>query len=121
MTKEEVESYLAKIRATIAESEAAISQAELRIAETDRLLEKEGLTREQALAMKPTREQLVAVNEELERRGLGKLDFDDEEFDAYPELGRKTEPNPSAEFLSNDEELENRKRKFTTMMQNCRL
>ena len=62
MTKEEVGSYLTKIRKTISESEAVIAQAELRIAETDRLLEKEGLTREQVLAMKPTREQLVAVN-----------------------------------------------------------
>ena len=122
MTKEEVEVYLKKIRQTIAESEAVVAQAELRIAETDRMLEREGITREQALAMKPTREQLLAVNEELERRGLARLELDDgEEADAFPELGRKAEPNPSAEFVTSDEELENRRRKFTTLMQNYRL
>lgn len=120
MEKEEVEEYLAKIRKTISESESAIQQAELRIAETDKMLEEQGLTREQVRAMKPTAEQIALVNEELERRGFGRLP-EDEEADDFSELGKKSEPNPSPEFVSNDAELENRKRKFTTMMQHYRL
>ena len=45
----DVQAYLARIRKTIAESENLVSQAELRIAETDRMLESQGLTREQVL------------------------------------------------------------------------
>ena len=68
--KDDLDEYLARIRKTIAESEALVSQTELRMRETDRLLESQGLTREQVLAMRFTREQKLAVNEELKRRGL---------------------------------------------------
>ena len=41
----DVQAYLARIRKTIADSERLISKAELRMAETDRMLEQQGLTR----------------------------------------------------------------------------
>ena len=41
----DIEAYLARIRKTIADSNAMVSQVELRIAETDRLLAEQGLTR----------------------------------------------------------------------------
>ena len=76
MTSDEkdVETYLARIRKTIEESEKLISQTELRIAETDRLLESQGLTREQVMAMRFSEAQLDAANEELRRRGMTPLE-----------------------------------------------
>ena len=74
----EVESYLAMIRKTIADSERLVSQAELRIAETDRMLEQQGLTREQVLGMQFSDAQLAAANAELERRGLAPMAADEE-------------------------------------------
>lgn len=46
LSSAETEAYLARIRETIKKSELLIEQAELRIRETDRLLEEQGLTRE---------------------------------------------------------------------------
>ena len=118
MKKEEVEDYLAKIRKTISESEALVEQAERRIAETDELLERFGVTREQLRQMKPTPEQLRLVNEELARRGLERIEPLEE---TYPELAKVGETDPAAEFRTGEEELENRKRKFSSMMQGIRL
>ena len=67
-SKQEMDAYLARIRKTIADSRNLVSQAELRIAETDRMLEQHGLTREQVMAMKFSDAQLEAVNDELSRR-----------------------------------------------------
>ena len=124
MTQNEMKEYLAKIRKTVARSEAMIEQAERRVAETDRLLEEQGITREQLRNIRPTPEQVEAVNEELMRRGfepLEPLEPPPAAKDGYPELGRVAEPNFSPEFLTGAEELENRKRKFSTMMQSYRL
>ena len=77
-SQEEVEAYLAMIRKTIADSERLVSQAELRIAETDRMLEQQGLTRDQVLSMRFSGAQLAAANEELARRGLAPIDADEE-------------------------------------------
>ena len=87
MLKEDrdVQAYLARIRRTIAESENLVSQAELRIAETDRMLESQGLTREQVLNLKLSGEQRRLVDEELKRRGLPGLE-EDEARGAPPEL-----------------------------------
>ena len=74
----EIEAYLAMIRKTIADSERLVSQAELRIAETDRMLEQQGLTREQVLGMQFSDAQLAAANAELERRGLAPMAADEE-------------------------------------------
>ena len=74
----EIEAYLAMNRKTIAESERLDSQAELRIAETDRMLEQQGLTREQVLGMQFSDAQLAAANAELERRGLASMAADED-------------------------------------------
>ena len=50
--KDDLDEYLARIRKTIAESEALVAQTELRMRETDRLLESQGLTREQVLSLR---------------------------------------------------------------------
>jgi len=119
MTKDEsdVEAYLARIRKTIADGERIISQAELRIAETDRMLEKQGLTREQVLAMRFSDAQMEAANEELKRRGLDPL----EKWEAGGYERQETAEAPRASHLAAedyapDAELAERQRKFGMMM-----
>ena len=117
-TKDELEmdAYLAKIRKTIADSKSLVAQAELRVAETDRFLAGQGLTREQVMAMSFTDSQREAVNRELARLGMEPLAFDDEEPAAEDEA-------PSAVRVSADEgsELENRRMKFSMMMKPFRI
>jgi len=117
----ETEAYLARIKKTVSASKALIQQAELRIAETDRLLEEQGLTREQVMAMRFTPEQLQRVNEELKRRGLPPVDMGEAPVDdaRLTGEGRAAEPNMQAEDVKPD--LENRKRKFNVMMSNIKL
>ena len=83
---QDLDEYLARIRKTIAESESLVQQAELRMRETDRLLESQGLSREQVLALRFTKEQKLAVNEELKRRGLPPLEDDGAEVDDDPSV-----------------------------------
>lgn len=124
---DETRAYLAKIQRTISESNALIAQAELRRAETDRMLAEQGLTREQVGALRFTPEQLKAVNAELARRGLPPIDAEevlmgDARADADARLtgaGRAAEPNFNPE--DSKEDLENRKRKFNVMMNDLRL
>ena len=73
----ETEAYLARIRRTIAESSRLVEQAGLRIAETDRMLESQGLTREQVMGFKFTDAQREAVNRELARQGLEPIEEED--------------------------------------------
>ena len=120
MKKEEVEDCLAKIRRAISESEVLVEQAERRIAETDLFLSEHGITREQLRKIRPTEEQLRAVNAELERRGLPALDPIEEPADDETCI-RIPDANFNAEFASGEEEMENRKRKFGAMMQTYRL
>ncbi len=100
---QQLDEYLARIRKTIAESEALVEQAELRMHETDRLLESQGLTREQVMALRFTKEQKLAVNEELKRRGLPPLEDDGAEVDddpaAPPPLGLPPAPHLSVPHL----------------------
>ncbi len=120
MNEEEVKEYLAGIRKTIAESSAMVEQAQLRIAETDRLLESQGLTREQVLGYKVTPEARLAVNEELRRRGLPPLEDDEAAFDfkaATDEL--RAAENPITPPPG--DELAERQRKFGVFMQDYRL
>ena len=112
----DVQAYLARIRRTIAESENLVSQAELRIAETDRMLESQGLTREQVLNLKLSGEQRRLVDEELRRRGLPGLEEDEARggmpvYDATPSWG--------AQDTQGD--LDNRRRKFGALMQQFRM
>lgn len=120
---DEIKEYLAKIRKSIAESEAMVQQAELRIQETDRLLASQGLTREQVLNFNPTREQLLAVNEELRRRGLPPLEEDEAafNFDAATEELRRTAPVDAETETGLEDELAARQRKFGTFMQEFRI
>lgn len=114
--KEEIQEYLAKIRATISASENLISEAELRMRETDRLLEAQGLTREQALNFRISAEQRRLVNEELKRRGLPELEEDEATETAFGA------PLPlGSELPDTQGDLDNRRRRFGNMMQEFRL
>ena len=107
-TKAEIDAYLAKIRKTIAESECAVSSVELRLAETDRLLASQGLTRAQVMSMQVSESQRQAVNEELRRRGFDPLEEDDPWHRPFTAA-----PAPSC---SADDELAERREKFGMMM-----
>ena len=119
----DVEAYLARIRRTIAESSRLVEQANLRIAETDRMLESQGLTREQVMNFRFSDEQRAAVNRELARRGLEPLEEDDARRetgdDSLPDVGQGTldasqvSSLPSPDFST---DLAERQRKFGMMM-----
>jgi len=111
----ETKAYLARIRKTIEESNRLVEQVGLRIAETDRMLERQGLTREQVMAMRFSEAQTEAANAELKRRGLDPLEkwesdglTEQEEF----AVGR----SPSDVEVSPDAELAERQKKFGMMM-----
>ncbi len=112
----DVKAYLARIRKTVEKSESLIAQAELRIAETDRMLERQGLTREQVLAMRFSEAQIEAANAELKRRGLSPI----EQWEMGSAETAAEAPAPVHDYapapVSLDEELENRQRKFGMMM-----
>ncbi len=112
----DVKAYLARIRNTVEKSESLIAQAELRIAETDRMLERQGLTREQVLAMRFSEAQIEAANAELKRRGLSPI----EQWEMGSAETAAEAPAPAHDYapapVSLDEELENRQRKFGMMM-----
>lgn len=117
----DIQSYLARIRKTIADSKSIVSQAELRIAETDRMLERQGLSREQVMAMRFSDAQMEAVNAELKRRGLDPLEkWEKGEVEtSRAEIKSREEDIPNGFADSSgvtDAELENRQRKFGMMM-----
>ena len=114
----DVKAYLARISKTIADSKNLVSQVELRIAETDRMLERQVLTREQVMAMQFSDAQLDAVNEELKRRGLDPLEKWTMNDRAVPdeEPSIKADASYAGETATSDAELENRQRKFGMMM-----
>lgn len=100
---DEVEAYIKKIREVISESEALVEQAERRIAETDEILGRIGVSREELRRMRPTPEQLHLVNEELVRRG-------------FEPLEPVEEVTPEEETVAGEEGLEHRQRQFSSMM-----
>ena len=108
MNKNETEDYLSKIRKAISESEALVEQAERRVAETDELLARVGVTREELRRMRPTPEQVQLVNEELARRGIEPLELVEEAV-------------PDEANVVGEEGLEHRKRQFVAMMNGVRL
>ena len=114
--QKEVAEYLASIRQTIAKSENLVAEAELRIAETDRFLESQGLTREQVLNLKLSGEQRRLVDEELKRRGRPGLEEDEArgEMPVY-------ETTPSWGATDTQGDLDNRRRKFGALMQQFRM
>ena len=111
--EEDIQQFLARIRKTISDSESLMSQAELRIAETDRMLERQGLTREQVMNIQFTQSQLDAANAELKKRGMDPLEqwsrSEAEEMPSAPVASAR-----GSEAL--DGELENRQKKFGMMM-----
>ena len=129
----ETEAYLAKIRKTVSESRNLVESAKLRIAETDRLLESAGTTREEVMKFSFGDAQKEAVNEELERMGYERLDGIDNIRDEYGErslgcgaAGENVMPTASeagANFTAGDGDgsVENRKRKFNVLMQQFRM
>ena len=94
--------------------ERLVEAAKLRMAETDRMLEKQGLTREQVMAFHFTGAQREAVNRELERLGMAPLEDEPEEpGPAEAPCEPYSAPPPSA---ATDTELAARQRKFGMMM-----
>lgn len=118
-TPAEVEEYLAKIRKTVADSQAAIDAAQLRLKETDRLLEGQGLTREQVLNFQITPAHRLAVNEELRRRGLPPLEDDDAagDFDAATAQLRSEAAAP----VEPEADPADRPRRFANLMHEFRI
>ena len=116
--KDDLDEYLARIRKTIAESEALVAQTELRMRETDRLLESQGLTREQVLSLRFSKEQKLMVNEELKRRGLPPLDDAGDDPLPDPDAPAPVGIPAASNFAVHDSQgdLENRQRKFGMMM-----
>ena len=120
-SQSDTEAYLARIRKTIADSERLVEAARLRIAETDRMLEKQGLTREQVMNFRFSPEQREAVNRERVRRGLDPIEAWDEEAEVPnaegPDADGRDVRLPDVEFSSSpDGELAERQRKFGMMM-----
>ena len=123
-SQEDIQRFLAHIRKTIADSENLVSQAELRIAETDRMLERQGLTREQVLNLRFSESQMEAANAELKRRGMDPLEkwsgMEDSPADAirpasdYANAASASTPSDNAS--TPDSDLENRQKKFGMMM-----
>ena len=116
----DTEAYLARIRKTIADSEMLVEAARLRIAETDRMLEKQGLTREQVMNFRFSPEQREAVNRELAMKGLDPIDAWEEEDSGRSEDVRQEAWDASrVSSLASDSpdgELAERQRKFGMMM-----
>ena len=113
---EEIKEYLAKVKRTIAESEAAVEQVRLRMRETDRMLEAQGLTREQVAHLSISQEQRRLVNQELKRRGLPELEEDEETPDVFG--GYRP---PGADVPDTQGDLDNRRERFGAMMRDFRL
>ena len=117
--REAIEELLARTRKNIAESRELVSQAELRIAETDRFLAQHGLTREQVMNMRFTPAQKLAVNEELQRMGLPPIEEDQAAYDfnaATAELRDASQQGDGADNSPAD-----RARKLTPLMYGVRL
>ena len=114
-TSEELDEYLAGIRKTIAEGDVLVEAAQLRMAETDRFLATQGLSREQVLNFRITAEQRRLVNDELKRRGLPVLD-EDEDPAPY-----RDDYKIDVDRADTQGDLENRVRKFRGMMSAVRL
>lgn len=115
--QQETEAYLAKIRRTIAESNRLIEQTELRIAETDRMLASQGLTREQVLNFKFTPEQRAVVNREFAKNGLPPLEDDFASgSDGMIRAGDMQSPTDAPADPPADDDASSRSRKFGMMM-----
>lgn len=111
INREEIEATLARARKTVAAAKALMTEADLRIQETDRFLAKQGFTREQVMAMKFTPEQRAQVNEELKRQGFEPLSDGPEAVDA----------SVSSASAEESETVDRRQRRLGTFMQKFRI
>ena len=115
--EKDLETYLAGIRKTIADSKNLVSQVELRMAETDRMLERQGLTREQVMALRFSDAQIAAANEELKRRGLDPLErWEADDYESPDQFEESRTTHFAHEDAAPDAELAERQRKFGMMM-----
>ncbi len=114
----EIEETLARARKTVADSRELMNQVNLRMQETDRMLAKQGLTREQVRNFRFTNEQKLLVNQELKRRGLPVLEDDRTDFDSITAEIRASqlETVPDGGDVVSD-----RQRKFGNFMREFRL
>lgn len=119
--REEVREYLSRIRKTIEESNALVDQTNLRLAETDRLLAAQGLTREQVSGFKFTREQRLAANEELRRMGLPVIEDDEAAFDFDAAMEEVRAGQLETADGQEGDVVDERRRKFGNFMQAYRL
>ena len=108
--------YLDEIRRTVAESKRMMESVKLRFAETDRMLEESGTSREEVMKMRFSPEQKAAVNAELERRGFAPL----EDMES-PDMTIAAAPSPVVGAADVQEDMENRRRKFGAMMKPFRM
>lgn len=115
-SQEDIKAYLAKVKRTIADSKAAMEAVHLRMQETDRMLEAQGLTREQVANLRISQEQRRLVNLELKRRGLPELEEDEE----MPDVFGGYRP-PSVDVPDTQGDLDNRRERFGAMMNGFRL
>ena len=113
----ETKAYLARIRRTIEASSRLVEEVGLRIAETDRMLERQGLTREQVMALRFSDAQIAAANEELKRRGLDPLErWEADDYEHPGQFEESRTPHFAHEDAAPDAELAERQRKFGMMM-----
>lgn len=119
--QEEVKAYLARIRKTVEASKALMESVDLRLKETDRLLEAQGLTRDEVRKMRFTPEQRARANEELERMGLDPIDEVKAEADFEFNREDYRERFVDSADVEDESVIESRQRKFGTFMQQFRL
>ena len=116
--RREIEETLARARKTVADSRDLMDRVNLRMQETDRLLARQGLTREQVRAFRFTSEQRLLVNQELKRRGLPEIQDDTPDFDAMTAEIRASQLEMAPE---NGDTVSARQRKFGNFMREIRL
>lgn len=119
--QQDVKEYLARIRKTVEASKALMESVDLRLKETDRLLEAQGLTRDEIRKMRFTSEQRELANAELKRLGLDPIEADDTAMDFDLATANYRESFGDSADAEDESVLEARQRKFGTFMQQFRL
>lgn len=119
--QEEIKAYLARIKKTVEASKALMESVDLRLKETDRFLEAQGLTRDDVRKMRFTPEQRARANEELERMGLDPIEEVKAEADFEFNRDDYRERFADSADVEDESVIESRQRKFGTFMQQYRL
>lgn len=119
--QEEVKAYLARIRKTVEASKALMESVDLRLRETDRMLEAQGLTRDEVRKMRFTPEQREKANEELRRMGLAPMDEVDTTIDFDLSTAEYRENFADIADMEDESVVASRARKLGTFMQQFRL